>query len=139
MGTPKALYSKQRSLKQPLRTDSGSSTELSVLRFNYRAGFNCVCLSGLRLVKFRRAGVDRERLYNYFGQKYPPHARANLGRRRIIGEIETPARHACASISLSFLLRLRIAICSLVFAVSRSNSTLPVSCAFDDRCLLPPR
>ena len=48
MGTRKALYSKQRSLKQPLRTDSGSLTEVSVLRFNYRASFNCVCLSGLR-------------------------------------------------------------------------------------------
>lgn len=39
MDEPEALYSKQCSLKQPLRTDSGSLTEVSVLRFNYRIQF----------------------------------------------------------------------------------------------------
>ena len=37
MDEPEALYSKQCSLKQ--RTDSGSLTEVSVLRFNYRIQF----------------------------------------------------------------------------------------------------
>lgn len=89
MDEPEALYSKQCSLKQPLRTDSGSLTEVSVLRFNYRTSFNCVCLSALPgwFSEFQSRSVDR--LYNYSGQKSCYLKRENIiCPMEIIGKIE---------------------------------------------------
>lgn len=79
MDEPEALYSKQCSLKQPLRTDSGSLTEVSVLRFNYRTSSNCVCLSARFRDDFRNFKVgSTDRLYNYFSQKSCYFRRVNI-------------------------------------------------------------
>lgn len=79
MDEPEALYSKQCSLKQPLRTDSGSLTEVSVLRFNYRTSSNCVCLSARFRDDSRNFKVgSTNRLYNYSGQKSCYFRRVNI-------------------------------------------------------------
>ena len=79
MDEPEALYSKQCSLKQPLRTDSGSLTEVSVLRFNYRTSSNCVCLSARFRDDSRNFKVgSTDRLYNYSGQKSCYFRRVNI-------------------------------------------------------------
>lgn len=79
MDEPEALYSKQCSLKQPLRTDSGSLTEVSVLRFNYRTSSNCVCLSARFRDDSRNFKVgSTDRLYNYSGQKSCYFRRMNI-------------------------------------------------------------
>lgn len=91
MDEPEALYSKQCSLKQPLRTDSGSLTEVSVLRFNYRTSSNCVCLSARFRDDSRNFKVgSTDRLYNYSGQKSCYFRRVNITfPMEIFGKIET--------------------------------------------------